>query len=311
LRERLRRSEDAAPAKRSPLPWRLNPALGALAAVIAVVLLFTIPSVRASAQAFLDLFRVRNFAVVQVDQARLDRIRELHTQAGRDPGMILFDDVEKVKDPGEPRVFTDPVAAGQAAGFQALVPATIPGGMRADTILVQGETEARMTVNGAKLRSLLTSLGIDDVTVPPQLDGTRVTAHMSPALCVRYRGDRSQAALIQARSPEVSLPQGLDLPQIGEIGLRIVGLSAAEAHRFAQSIDWHTTLLVPVPTNASSFREVSVRGHKGLLVSTTGEGNIHHPRRGSVLLWSEGDMVYALSGTLDEMNLMQMANSLR
>ena len=64
------------------------------------------------------------------------------------------------------------------------------------------------------------------------------------------------------------MPTGLDLARVGEIGLRIAGLSPSEAHRFAQSVDWHGTLVVPVPADVSSFSEVSVHGHKGLLVET-------------------------------------------
>ena len=72
---------------------------------------------------------------------------------------------------------------------------------------------------------------------------------------------------MQSRSPEVSLPPGADLAQLGEIGLRILGLDATEAHRFAGSIDWHSTFLVPVPAKEAEFRQVQVNGHPALLVT--------------------------------------------
>ena len=65
LRERLRRQEPGdAPSARAPFVARLAPAWSAALAAVVVAALFAIPAVRVSAQAFLDLFRVRNFAAV-------------------------------------------------------------------------------------------------------------------------------------------------------------------------------------------------------------------------------------------------------
>jgi hypothetical protein len=119
--------------------------------------------------------------------------------------------------------------------------------------------------------------------------------------------------LVQANSPEVTLPTGVDLAQLGEIGLRILGLDPAEARRMASTIDWTSTLVVPVPSNASSFREVTVHGQRGLLVTTNGDpaGTPNGRRAGAIVMWTEGDRVFALAGNLDSMELMQMAESVR
>ncbi len=314
LREKLRRQEAPAPAGRGDRRGRRpGPAWVALPAALAVAALFTIPSVRVSAQAFLDLFRVRNFAAVEFDPSRLDRLRELHTETGRDPALLVFDRTDVVRDPGKPVAYPTPEAAAAAAGIALRLPAEVPEGLRVDSVLVHGEGEARLTVDAGKLREVLASLGITDASVPENLDGAQVSLHLWPAVGIIYRSERHRVAVLQARSPEVALPQGLDLARLGELGLRVVGLSAAEARRFAQSIDWHSTLLVPVPANATSFREVSVRGNKALLITTTGEpgGSARRLRRGSILLWSEGEMVYALTGSIDHVSLVQMADSMR
>ncbi|OGF05491.1 MAG: hypothetical protein A2W00_01275 [Candidatus Eisenbacteria bacterium RBG_16_71_46] len=310
LRARLRRQETERPAAgRASRPPRLGPAMAAVAAVAAVVALFAFPSVRASAQAFLDLFRVRNFVAVSVDPARIERLKS----GTVDLESLIGDHVETLKDPGPPQVFPDPIAAGRAAGFMVRTPALLPRGLRQDTVTVQGEAEARLTIDTARLRDLTESLDIRDLQVPQSLDGQKVTLHMLPGVCIQYRNDRSRVALLQAPSPEMSLPQGVDLPLLGEIGLRIAGLAPAEARRLAQSIDWHSTMLVPVPANASSFEEVNVRGHRGLLITTTGDPDQPSRRRQpkSILMWSADDMVYALVGNLDRLNLVQMAESLQ
>jgi hypothetical protein len=309
LRERLRAQESTAPARRA-LP-RLSPALGAFAALLVVVALFSLPAVRASAQAFLDLFRVRNFAAVTVDAERMQRLKQLRGQQ-IDMGSILGTP-QVVQDAGPLRDFTDVAKAARATGCPLRQPVGMAG-FTADTTFVRGESRERMTVDTGKLRELLTALAIDDVQVPPGLDGAQVDVHIAPVARTTWRNQESKVVLVQAPSPELSLPAGVDAAQLGEIGLRVAGLSAAEARRFAGTIDWHSTMLVPVPSVASSFREVDVRGHKGLLV--TKEARQDLPRRphggSSQLMWSDGERVYALVGSdISDVKMLQLANAVQ
>jgi hypothetical protein len=326
LRAKLAREDEgaapaAAGAARPARRLRWLRALVPAAAALFVVALFTVPGMRAGASAFLDLFRVRTFTAIAVDPERLARL----DRATVDLNSILGGQVTERTEPGPPRFFTDLAQAGAAAGIQPLVPAYLPTGWAADTIAVRGEGRAEIVVDTHKLVAALKRLELDDVTVPPGLDGAHVSVHLPPALIQQFTGNGHQVMLLEAESPEVGLPPGVDLPRLGEIGLRIVGMDAAEAHRFAQTIDWHGTVLVPVPTDASSFRQVSVRGHDALLVTRAGVavGAAQHgaermrPRdarrngRGVVLLWSEGGRVYGLEGAMDPENVLQVANSLR
>lgn len=304
LAARLRLEGEAAPV-RHRARLRLRAALGLAVAVAMVGLLAGFPWLRASAQAFLDLFRIRNFAAVTVDPARIEQLRSRKI----DVETLLGDRVEKIHEPGPPRIFDSPEAAGAAAGMPVREPASLPAGFVRDTIEVRDQAAARVTIDSGRLRELMEALEIRDLSLPPHLDGTVVTVRVPPAVGIHYRRDRRELVLVQARSPEVSLPQGLDLAQLGEIGLRIVGLSPAEAKRFARAVDWHSTLLVPVPSNASSFSEVHVHGQQGLLISTTGTSQ--HPRRQELVLWSEAGTVYALMGQLGGMELIQTAESIR
>jgi len=315
LRERLRRQEEGAdtsmnyedlPVRTSRRPWPFL-AAGVLAA--AVVALVVSPALRASASAFLEMFRVRRFAAIPVDPARLERL-----ESGTiDLKGLLADNTDTIQEPGPPQFFSSVASAGFAAGFPIRVPAVPPSGMAVDTVTVRGGGEARFTARTTKLREVLDALGLIDVTIPPGLDGAQVGVRTSPSVMVRYQSEKRRIGLYQSRSPEVSLPPGVDLAQVGEIGLRIAGLERADAERFARSIDWHSTMLVPMPTNAGSFREVDVRGNKGLLLTTRGEpdpsGN--PGREGSMLMWAEGDMVYALRGNVDSDNLLEMAITLQ
>ena len=126
LHERLRAAESPAPH------WtpRAVPTLAAVLAAGTVVALFTLPGVRASAQAMLDLFRVRKFAAVPFDQARLDKVRQL--DQGR--AFMVFDRQENTPDPGPPQIVPSVGAAAAMAGFAVARPSYLPSGLSADTV---------------------------------------------------------------------------------------------------------------------------------------------------------------------------------
>src|SRR5438477_6015035 len=73
LRATLRATEEAAAVSVRPAR-RLRPFLAAAAGIAAVVAFSVSPALRAQAQAFLDLFRVRNFVAVSVDPTRFERL---------------------------------------------------------------------------------------------------------------------------------------------------------------------------------------------------------------------------------------------
>lgn len=300
LRERLRHEE------RPRVTGKRLARLAAAACVLAVVAaLFAVPSVRVSAQSFLELFRVRRFAAVEFDESRIETLRSL----GEDRGMFIFDRQEELLDPGPARYVASREAASKQAGFLVSVPAFLPAGMSADSMFIEGQGAMRLSISESKVRSLLQRLDLNDVSVPPGLDGRSIEVRKPPVVLQKFRSPRRGAVLVQARSPEVSVPAGLDVVRLAEIGLRILGLDAGEARRVARSTDWRSTLLVPVPMNASTFRQVTVRGQSGLLITTSTRGQDGRRREGAMLMWTQGERVFCLQGNLSGRDLMQMAES--
>lgn len=303
LRERLRRHERPR-ALPSPRAIRIA-AVVAVAAAITVV--FAVPSVRVSAQAMLDVFRVKRFAAIEFKESR----RDLLASIDKERGFLIFDRQEKVLDPGPPTYVATREAAAEKVGFKVSTPGFLPPGMAAESLFVQGEGEARMSVSEEKLRSLLERLDLKDVKVPSGLDGQWVELRKPPVVMQRFRSPRRRASLLQARSPEVTLPAGWNLEQLGEIGLRILGLGVGDAKRIAKATDWRSTLLVPLPMNASAFRQVTVNGQSGLLIMTTGDkaADGKPARARTILMWSTGDRIFFLQGDLESRELIRMAES--
>lgn len=307
LRESLAAAEDEAPSRVARFAL---PSFAAAAAILVVVALFAVPSVRVSAQAMLDFFRVREFATVPVDPARLQQLRDRKL----DPAALLGGTPVMLRDPGPARAFARLDDAAAAAGFAPERPTLLPRGLALDTVFVQGEMRSRVTVDTKPLRDLMEAFDVRDLSIPPGLDGSTVEMHVPPIVVQRFRSTgRSRAALVQCAGAEIGLPAGVDVSRLGEIGLRLLGMPSADAKRLAGAIDWRSTLLVPVVGSATTFQQVEVNGRHGLYLENSegrrGSGGEHGPT--SIVMWSRGDHAYAVTGNLDRLSTMQMAESVR
>jgi hypothetical protein len=279
-------------------------------AVIAVTLagLLSVPSVRASAQSFLALFRVVNFVAVPVDESRIAMLESENL----DPPHLIGEQVQVLEDPGLPIGVVSPEQAGAAAGLTVKVPAYEPTGLVLTGIQVKGQQRLRATADAQRLRQVMDALAITDLEVPERLDGQVVDVRIPPVVMMRYeRGAAPAVEFLQARSPEVSLPDGIDLTALGEIGLRILGLAPIEAREFAQSIDWHTTLLLPIPASARSFKQVTIDGQPGVAVERVRVLPDGKRPTAYSYFWSRDGQVFVMNGVLSSADMLQMAESLK
>jgi hypothetical protein len=298
LRERLRRLD--AQRASSPRRRRVLQAVACAASLLLAVGLATLPSVRAGAETFLDLFRVVDFVAVTVPTERVATL-----QKGLNLPQMLGEQVQVVQKPGAPQKVATPEQAGALAGIAVHLPTWIPDGLALQGIEVLGEQRWTVAASTQKLQQVLDTLGISDLTAPPGLDGQTASIHVYPGVSLSYTDQDNRVLFIQSRQPDAVLPQGTDLPLLAEIGLRVLGFGPDEARRFAYTIDWRTTLLVPVPASVANFHEVDLGGSKGLLIETAASAG----PRNSQLLWSAGGSVFALIGDVRPEELFEMAQS--
>jgi hypothetical protein len=302
LRATLRTVPPHAVARVAPAA-RFRKWFAAAASIAVVGFAFTLPPVQAAAEAFLDLFRVRNFTGVEFDPARLQSLES----SGISPESI-FGNVEPLTDfEAEPVSYATASEAGQAAGISVRTPAWLPNGYSSSGIMVSAEHAARITVNTAGLQQVLDALGLADVELPQGLDGETVTVRVPPIVSQSFaNGDRT-AFVIQAKSPDMTFPAGLDLSKLAYAGLRVLGMSRDEAYRMSVTIDWRSTLIVPVPAKAMAYRPINVSGNEGLLI----EGLTDTDTPGGVLMWSSGEQTYAVAGALSGEELLEIAQNLQ
>jgi hypothetical protein len=312
LRRRLAEIEAAEPRAARRRPWRLRPAFaGACGAALAVAAL-TLPPVRAAAREFLDLFRVQRFAAVPVDLERLETLKT----SGIDFKTFVGDQVEVLDPAQEPEVVESVELASALAGVDARLPQDPPKDAHLAEIAVLRPGAFRLRIDTAKLEEVAALLGVEDARVPASWDGATIEVHAPPAVAVRYERTGDPFILVQSTGPEVALPEGVDLAELGALALQMAGMSAEEARLFAGRIDWRSTLLVPIPAQGGNFREVDVNGRKGLLVSgrqpdtTDADGTTRRGQWHSVLLWADEDRVYAAAGPGHGFEVLDMAQSI-
>jgi len=286
--------------------WR--PALALAAAAAVIVALFAFPAVRATAQSLLDLFRVRDFQVVTIDANRIEQLKshqiDLRTLLGAKAG--------ELRQPAPPQWFTSIDAGAAALGFTPARPGTIPREMVLDSVVVTSPNEQSFTVDTHPLRALMDDFDIRDLTIPAGLDGQQVSMHMPRLMAQRYRNPRGvKASVMQSTSPEVALPPGVDLSRLGEIGLRLLGMTPSEANRLARTIDWRSTMVLPVVASATEFHSITIHGQRGVYLESrkTPVAGGQEGGPGRVVMWTENGRVYAVAGNLYRGDLVAMAES--
>jgi hypothetical protein len=276
---------------------------------------FAFAPVRALANDLLALFRVQKIEFVQVDPANLPDEDALEA-AMRKFETVLKDQITVEVD-GEPQV-VDAATARERAGFPVRFPAAVEGDPH---VALRPGPYASMQIDLPSIRALLAELGYSDIDLPDSLDGAEISIDFGITVAAAYGdcspdGDEEEAVregecveFAQMPTPQVSAPPELDVEQLGQAYLQLLGMSAEEAARFGERVDWTTTLVVPLPRSANlSFRDVSVGGVSGTLI---------RPPRYSryaeeyLLTWIEGDIVYALHGTGSTEEALDIAGSLQ
>lgn len=263
------------------MPW---PAWAAAAAAAGVLACWAFPPLRAVALDFIELFRVERVQVAQIDPGDLpDRL-----QASAQLSRVLSDQV-RVEPDGVSREVASSAEASSLAGFTVRLPAALGVPSR---LTVEPGARVNVRLDLPRMRELLREIGRADIALPEEFDGAEVDLAIAP--CVRAEfgdGDRT-SVLVQIPSPEVSAPAGFPVERMGEAILQILGMTADEAARFSRSVDWSTTLVVPLPRYGNDYEEVPVDGVTGTLIRHHGGHEDAH-----LLLWVRDGRVYALSGT--------------
>ncbi|MBV8549951.1 MAG: zf-HC2 domain-containing protein [Acidobacteriaceae bacterium] len=301
-----RQKYDGAPQDRPALADRIagawkRPVWGWVAAASVLALLLSFAPGRTWAQKILAMMRVQKVAVVPVD------LSPLTAETGnRGPAkliaQLISDNVVVTIHPGKPALASTVQAAGEMAGFHVRSVEQLGTPQK---IYVGDEAAFHMTLNRERIQAVLEQAGRSEIVIPESVDGSTVAVHIPKMVRIVYGGCSSEDTtapatpvgscidFVQVPSPIVSVPPSLNIAALAEAGLQVTGMSVAEAHAFCQSVDWSSTLVIPIPQNGSSYRTVPVDGVNGTLVEMAPKGSFTGKY---ALIWVKNGIVYSLGG---------------
>jgi len=291
-------------------------------AILALISIISLSPSRIWAEKFLQLFRVKQIIVVSLDT---NQMRFGDVKFEKRIGQLLSRDLVVTKEPGAPQVARDADEASALAGFKVRLPSGLSDPPQ---IKVEGEYEFSMTIDRARLQTIFNEAGRPDLRLHASIDGAKVSVDIPKAVIAIY-GDWPKAGpklmpyqtidwskcvtLAQLPSPNVETPSDLNLPQIAEAGLQLAGMSPEEARNFIQTVDWTSTLVIPIPQDAASFQTVEVDGVRGTLISQHAmeDTPVGNAPAGYTLLWVKDGIIYSLTGFGDPSQAVPLAESMR
>ena len=297
-----------------------------LPGLLILTLVFAFPSTRALAGELLNLFRVQQVTVVPVDFTGME---QLNGAVGNNISQLISDSVTMQKEPTDPTNVANTDEASQLAGFNVRAPQDITS----SRISVMSGVSFVFTIDRAKAQALLDEAGRSDLVLPEEVDGADVSVNIPSSVSIAFGtcpepSNDSEAAremdrekntsgspgrvykdciiLAQIPSPEVSAPASLDIAKLAQIGLEFTGMTSEEAVQFTSTVDWTSTLIVPIPKNAASYQQITVDGVTGTLIERPSDDAPQF-----ALFWVKDGIIYTIGGLgNNSQKALEIANSL-
>ena len=287
-------------------------------AVVILLASLLFPAARSFAQRLLATLRVQKVETIAVDFSSLNGAGGRRLQQAMEQ-MISEKVVVTTNEKELPASSLD--AASQLAGFPVRL---LSSRTDSPVFRVSGAHAFHLSVDRARLQDLLDQAGRSDLILPPTLDGATVSVQIPRAVEVTYgnckHDEQAQAAtpdansstpvnpclaLIEAPSPVVNYPSDLNLQQLAETALQLAGMNPVQARQLGQTIDWKTTLVIPIPPAVRTSETVNINGVQGTLLHFSS-----HDRPSYALIWVNGGIIYNLIGWGDSSSAVQLASSL-
>jgi hypothetical protein len=265
-----------------------------------------------------------------VDNTRLNEIIG-RSPLGNQISQLLSDAMTVTAKPGNPRAATNAAQASQMAGFPVRLPASRTD---APQLTVEGRAAFQLVVNRARAQQLLDESGYGRFQLPASVDGAVIKVDIPSSVSAGYGDcpkpedlegilqDPSGASsskgspgrrmtncvmMVQVPSPTVDAPSDLDVKALAQMGLEFSGMSPEQARSFSQTVDWTSTLVIPIPRNGSSYKQVPVDGVTGYLVQRPADDVPQY-----ALVWVKNGIVYAIAGLgSNTEGALEMGNSLK
>lgn len=298
---------------------------GSAATIMLVTAFLSVPTMRAAAAQLLALFRVQQVTALPIDPTGLSKLNGDENLATR-LKQVISDSVVETQKGGDPRPVASKEEASQAAGFTVRLPSSET---EAPALYVQDAMAFEINIDRAKAQAFIDETGRTDIVLPESVDGKQIKIDIPAGVTASFGtcpkpGEDVKGAdpdqpgslgrqfpdcvmMAEIPSPVVSAPDDLNIGQLAELGLEFSGMSTEEAQQLRDSIDWTSTLVIPIPRNAASYEKVDVDGVTATLIQRPVDDA---PRY--MLVWVKDGIIYSIGGWgADSARAVEMAKSLQ
>lgn len=163
---------------------------------------------------------------------------------------------------------------------------------------------ASITMNVAAVRTVSQLLGLpaDWLPSPSEADTVTITLDVPASGMVGWRSGFDTLMVGQIGTPDLDVPEGVDLDLLGDAIVDDPRIPAELADQLRAIDDWDQTLPVPVPDNAE-YQDIMIGDHHGFALTMHDEGG--------VVVWETGGTMHVVAGSLDIDELIDLAESMQ
>jgi hypothetical protein len=291
--------------------------IAAAVAAALVVASFALPPVQNAAASLLQVFRVQKVQTVTLSQTDLNSISTALQKGGHV-------DLQSFGDAWIDGASSSPTSVTVAQAQAALdFPVKLPSSESAQPALLLTHAQTyRFRLHIAAINDALASYG-GDAKLPTALDGKVFTVNIPATLVARYPvpagtntagwPDRTSGVYVgQARSPELTVPDGVDAAQLRTALLDLPFIPQTVRDQLAAIKDWQSTLIIPNVDGTA--RDVSIDGVPAVVVTPKSaardvRGKLAPLPDSSTIIWNDNGVVRAVGGPIDENAALGLARS--
>jgi len=170
------------------------------------------------------------------------------------------------------------------------------------TVYLTDQGNVSYTLNVQKARELLSLGNIDPAPLPDPSTTPTVTLSLDvpPGAALDYQSNGKHLIVAQMESPTLTIPSSVDISMLRDEMLATGFLPPDMVTQLRSITDWQHTLIVPVPSGATT-KNVTVQGNPGLLVKSD---------QGSVVMWQSNGVLHVV-GSDSDVDVMSVASSLK
>lgn len=223
------------------------------------------------------------------------------------PEVVSALSAKLISPPGAPAAVANRAEAERQIGFPLRLPRAGTLSSQPRFVVVSPGPLYEQRLNRAKIQSALESLHRPDLAMPSAPDGARIRVAFSSGAAALYGqcdGYNCDVTLSEAMAPETDVSDGVNLGAWVAFSLRLAGVSASDASRYAAEMKNVLPLVLLSSPTTGVLKKATVKGVPAAVFQSTADGTPMN-----TVLWINGGRLYSLTARGSTDRALNVANS--